>query len=269
MKIPKQLQDTEFRFYLIVKNSKLPLENRWNSVRNYGYDHPILETYTGNLGVVCGHGGLVVVDFDDKLYYDSVKNSLPATFTVITAGKRLPHLYYRLTDWPEQGLKKVKIDHPVTKARMCDVQMSRCGVVAPGSVIDRRRYEPNELSIYEINLKALLSALRVKSEPEQCRAVEHNNLPKNSLKMRLAYAVLKLCDVKVNYNGLMKCPFHPMSGKGNLSVLPSGKIYCFHEELHWWPDEFLRDCKNVPMHEVHSIIKNINEGLKGADKDGS
>jgi len=39
--------------------------------------------------------------------------------------------------------------------------------------------------------------------------------------------------VFVKNNGLYKCPFHEMAGKGNLSIMPDGGLYCFHEQKGW------------------------------------
>lgn len=49
-RIPKQLQKEEFRFVLLGKNSKLPIEEDWQNTNNYRYDDPKLLNHLANGG---------------------------------------------------------------------------------------------------------------------------------------------------------------------------------------------------------------------------
>jgi len=97
--IPKRLMELDFRFYLLGKGSKIPQEKLWNSKNNYPYFHSKLIAHLkkdSNYGICTGYGNLIIIDFDDYDFYKGVRNKLPYTFTVTSAGKRCPHYYYIL-----------------------------------------------------------------------------------------------------------------------------------------------------------------------------
>ena len=150
--IPQQLRDSRIRFYLIGSNSKIPIEAAWNKTGNYHYDDPKLLRHMGNYGVVCGLGGVIVLDFDDKEYHEGMKHLLPETFVVITAGKQLPHYYYFLEG--NEMFKKIGVNNREGK-RVCDIQALGSGVVAPGSRYKERFYTPNCIAIQTITLAQL------------------------------------------------------------------------------------------------------------------
>ena len=97
--IPEQLKNSNFKFFLVKKNEKLPLEYKFNSENCYLFFEPKLRNHLlkeGNIGVICGYGGLIVIDFDDADYQKEKENLLPKTFTCKSAGKGLKHFYYIL-----------------------------------------------------------------------------------------------------------------------------------------------------------------------------
>src|SRR5210317_1090481 len=101
--IPKQLKNPLFRFILIGSNGKIPLEKQWQTVNNYEHNSVTLQTHIknkGNYGVATGFGNLVVLDFDSLDAYNKVCGYLPDTFSVLSASKKYPHLYY-IVDKPE------------------------------------------------------------------------------------------------------------------------------------------------------------------------
>ena len=73
--IPVQLQKEEFRFVKIERNTKKPIGYDWTT-KNYKFnDQNLLDwlKIEGNsYGVVCGFGGLIVLDFDDLKTQDIV-----------------------------------------------------------------------------------------------------------------------------------------------------------------------------------------------------
>ena len=256
MQIPEQLKDLSFRFYLVRKNGKIPLEKKWNTVNNYTYKEIMNLNVKTNYGVVCGFGNLIVLDFDDKAYYDSIKDMLPPTFTVITAGKRLPHMYYILES--KEQIKKIGINK--NNGRVCDIQTCRCGVVAPGSSIGERFYESQGGTIARISYPQLRLIFGLddikKIKKHDPKKKYTGKVLKNNQKHEIASAVLRLCDVEVK-NGNMQCPFHAMSGPGNLTILESGMIYCFHCMKSLWPDQFLAEMKKITQQKAQKIIKEI------------
>ena len=90
--IPQNLKDKNFRFVLIRSKTKKPYEHQWQQTNNYSQEHKKLLEYKGNVGVICGYGGLVVLDIDNKdfiKYFDEKLN----TFTVET-GSGGRHYYF-------------------------------------------------------------------------------------------------------------------------------------------------------------------------------
>jgi hypothetical protein len=263
--IPEQLRNEEFRFFLVCKNSKRPYEKKWNTQACYPYHSHKLKSHDGNYGIVCGFGDLVVLDFDDKAFYDSVKDKLPKTFTVTSASKRLPHLYYILKD-SDVKVGKMYVDGDDGK-RLCDIQSQGQGIVGPGSSIDRKYYEPNDHPIVDISVFDLVNILDPKL-PGVKTAFKGANV-NNPRKKDIALAVLHLSGVELgeevkNY----KCPFHKMSGQGNLTLLDTGKVYCHHCLGHWWPDELLAKVKNIPYWLARSVVKSVEIMYEEAREDG-
>ena len=99
MRIPIQLRNTEFRFFLVKRGDKTPFEKRWNSDNCYKFFSKKLNNHIengGNYGICTGYGNLIVIDFDDEAYQKKKSPLLPKTFTVKSAGKGLKHFYYVL-----------------------------------------------------------------------------------------------------------------------------------------------------------------------------
>jgi hypothetical protein len=92
MVIPKQLLKSEFRFCLIKPQSKAPYEYNWQNRCNYIFNDIKITDHKGNLGIVCGYGGLVVLDIDNKDYVEEFDNELN-TFSVET-GSGGRHYYF-------------------------------------------------------------------------------------------------------------------------------------------------------------------------------
>ena len=92
VEIPKQLQNEKFRFVLIATKSKAPFEIQWTNKNNYSFNHKKIINHKGNFGIVCGYGGLVVLDVDNpqfKKEFDDKTN----TFTTET-GSGGRHYYF-------------------------------------------------------------------------------------------------------------------------------------------------------------------------------
>lgn len=257
--IPMQLQDSEYRFYLVRKNQKLPLELLWNTKRCYQFNDPKLQNHIlkgGNYGVVTGYGNLIVLDFDNKEFYDSVKNQLPQTFTVLSATKRMPHLYYHLK---AEMIKKKGID--IDSKRVCDIQAYHNGVVAPESKVNERSYDVLlPCQIVTIAKQSLEDIFKVKLQyvnPNITEgfAITQAASPSPEL-VTLAIKQLTLAKVERTHQRLWKCYKHDMNGIGNLTVMPNGRLYCFHCQTLWlsaqqYIDDYLiyKESKRIVLNE--------------------
>jgi hypothetical protein len=241
LKIPRQLRKSEIRFYLIGPNSKTPIQKNWNieGGNNYCYyDRLLLEHLKrgGNYGVVTGLGTMIVLDFDDIAYYNQVADKLPPTFTVRSASKRMPHLYYWLVGGPM--FRKTGVD--IDGKRVLDIQAEGSGVVAPNSSVNRKFYSmENSLDIAEIELQKLQEIFKFKAEEPTDR--ELRNHTQNDEAVTVTTEILKFHGINRTGPLLYECPFHEMQGKGNLHVMPDGNLYCFHEQRTWNIHQFINE----------------------------
>ena len=133
--IPKQLENNQFRF-IKVRDNKAPLEDDWTGKNNYlWYESEIVNYIEKNkrYGVLCGCGGLVVIDFDNKEVQDEIMPKLPETFTVKSAGKGLFHLYY-ITEEAE-SFKILNLN----KETLADIQGKGKQVIGAGTIMPMAR----------------------------------------------------------------------------------------------------------------------------------
>src|SRR3989344_3779570 len=123
MEIPKQLQNNEFRFVLLLKNNKVPFEKEWQTKNNYKYDDIKVINHKGNLGLVCGYGELVVLDIDDLSLIEEFDKKID-TFAVKT-GSGGRHYYFICDDKFDKSYYKLSNDSG-------ELRVSNSQVVCPG-----------------------------------------------------------------------------------------------------------------------------------------
>lgn len=121
MVIPQQLQKDGFRFVLITPQNKAPIEMNWTKTNNYPFNHPKILNHKGNLGIVCGYGGLVVLDIDDKSKLNEFNID---TFTVET-GSSGRHLYF---------ICKEEFKQSVYVLSCGELRVKNSQVLIPGSI---------------------------------------------------------------------------------------------------------------------------------------
>lgn len=229
-RIPNQLLNSEFRFFLVGANRKTPIEKRWNTENCYMFfENKLLNHISngGNIGICTGYNNLIVIDFDVKDYQDLKEPMLPKTFTVKTAIKGLHHLYYFLDG---VMIRKIGIG---LDPRLADIQAGKDGIVIPPSTIKDKCYTiVNDRPIAHIDCKTLNRVFGIKDFKESRRKKFKEEEPQPK-KIQEAINLFKQLGIKRTNHRHFKCPFHRMSGAGNLWVGCSGSIYCFHC-LGWW-----------------------------------
>jgi hypothetical protein len=227
---PNQLKSESFRFYLAA-NNKRPLEQKWNSTNALKHDDLKLLEHNGCYGICTGYGGLIVVDFDDREYYDKVKRLLPHTFCVKTAIKQLYHLYFILDG---EMINKVGID--IDGKRVCDIQAAGAGIIAPESYIsmpdgtDRYYRIVTDVPIAHISLAKLKEVFQFQESKKR----EWNGMTRTDPEA-MQQAMITLHQRGIRRRGAYKyeCPFHKMSGGGNLVLFRDGALKCFHCDSYW------------------------------------
>lgn len=224
--IPNQLRRDDFKFIKLIANDKKPIEPNYKTINNYS--HSDLERYKGNIGILCGYGNLIVVDFDNLDYYNSIKSKLPDTFTIQTAKKKLPHLYYIV----DKTFESVKITDG--KKSKCDLicQGSPSYVVTSPSEIDGNRYEViNDLPIQSIKQQEIFEILGIsvsqnanKQEyPEELQDEEAQQI-KKSVKLS---TIFRLMGNKPDRKNMIKCIFHNDSDPSLHIDDDKGLYHCF------------------------------------------
>ncbi|MEK6883808.1 MAG: phage/plasmid primase, P4 family [Nanoarchaeota archaeon] len=157
--IPKILQKEEFRFVKIRTKEKAPFELDWTMDRNYKYNDKEIINHIemgGNYGIVCGYGGLVVIDCDTFILKELVDKYLNPTL-IIKTGSGKYHYYFTAKNTQKRVLNFGKLHYG-------EIQGKGSQVVAPGSIHPcGNRYEIDvHVPISELNeddLKRLLNKI--------------------------------------------------------------------------------------------------------------
>ena len=237
--IPTQLLNPEFRFYLVGRNAKLPIEKKWNSENNYPYFHTKLINHLksgGNMGIVTGINGLIVLDFDSWDYYRSVMFELPYTFTVQTASSRMPHYYYFLEG---EMIRKVGVNDK-DKNRLMDIQAARSGIICPPSSIDRKyyfKYSDNPIASITIDeLKAIFDI----NPQAPTLYTGSKDIPNNDA-VNASITTLEHNNIQRTGQWSWKCPFHESRSSKSLYMFNNANLHCFHCERHYKSVHYLID----------------------------
>lgn len=228
--IPEQLKNPNFRFCLIKARDKVPLEKDWTVTNNYKFDDLKLLTHiesTGNYGVICGYGNLLVVDFDNEEVQKEIDPLLPQTFTVKT-GRGLLHKYY-ITDSSET----IKVLNEF-KNTLADIQGKGKQVIGPNSIHPNGNiYEVvDDVPIATIPMSEVRALFARYQSVEQANKVHHqqplilDELAEEIKSKINVIDVLKKYRVDVSKNPT-KCPFHESTG-GKCLSFKANLWHCFH-----------------------------------------
>jgi len=93
--IPDALRIDTFRFVLLKKRDKVPVNKNWTDSTIKYNSLDLLEWVKkgNNYGVIGGYGNLIILDFDDQQIQDRFEPILPKTFTVRTGTGKM-HKYF-------------------------------------------------------------------------------------------------------------------------------------------------------------------------------
>jgi len=149
------LDRNDFRFLRIKPQDKRPVDE-WRK-NNFSVSDKTLQDWIengGNYGILCGEGGLLVIDIDNEKYVKEIKERLPRTFTIKTA--KGYHFYYICPDFEKKIILKKDGEH------VGECQWKGQYVVAPGSVHPSGAvYKIDScLPVIEVKQKEILKALR-------------------------------------------------------------------------------------------------------------
>lgn len=233
--IPKQLQNKDYRFCILgkanSKKCKIPIEKKWNTINNYGYNSPKLLQHIKsghNYAIITHYGELLVIDFDAEWYQKALMHMMPNTFTVKSGGKGLYHLYYKI----DKPFRKFSIK---SKGKtIADFLCLKSATVAPGSIHESgRAYEIINNSKIAPITQDFLKYILGKNFPERIVQVSNykrttNKLPDMMREVISPSMVLQVLGVDTARNPC-ECPFHSSSGGSNLAYNNDhGVMHCFN-----------------------------------------
>ncbi len=236
MRIPKQLQKSEFNFVLLRKSEKIPFQNGWQKKNIKFNDSELIKHLngSGNYGVMGGgERNLIIVDFDNEELQHEIIKKLPETFTVVT-GSGLYHKYFYSDNSNSFKIYSENLD------TLLDVQGKGKQVVAPNSI------HPNGNS-YKIiqdkpiafipysELKAIIIPYDKKPKKQEQQKQKYESNPEfennfiETVKERVSMDnVLSVVGVDTSTTPT-NCPFHDSKG-GKCFGFNQDTWHCFHCE---------------------------------------
>jgi len=245
---PDVLREEEFRFCKVIHKGKRAFEKKFNTPE-VAYQYHSCDLFgkwlmdsKGNYGVLCGYGGLFVLDFDDLATFEKVKKALPPTMMVKSAGKNLPHLYYK--DPNAKKISKVLFDD-ADGNRIIDLQGQGTYVVGPGSVAPNKEgvmkeYRlVNKLPITNTSyldicstLDSLLGSTNTKVSkkmPFKAKRIAHTgDERKDKIKNYISMPQLLAHYGSNVYIKRTSCPFGHSSTSGKNVQFDNDLMYCHH-----------------------------------------
>jgi hypothetical protein len=260
--IPPQIQVPDFRLVPILCGHKKPEGKKWSTEANYPFNHSIIAGYLAeghNYGVLCGIGGLVVLDVDDLVRLEAmgIISNLPETFTVRT-GRGGLHFYFLCL-----GLQdKIILEDPELKdsegdpLHLGELQAQGQQVVGPGSIHPNgNRYEIIKdapiVTIAKADLLQILSPLRQVStqEAEQKREIRRRKSGGSSIGDSIP--IESICwpkEVKERAGSEVRGshPLHGSTSGKNFAVNTSKNCWhCFRHKSGGGPLEWIAVMKGI------------------------
>ena len=251
MNIPNKLQKDGFRF--IKLNGKIPIEKDWQNTANYSYKK---FNHKFNYGVATGYGGLVVIDWDNKEFYEKLKDQFPETFTVQTGSGGI-HNYF-LTDDPQSF--KILDENQVTLA---DIQGKGKQVVGAGSI--HPEAQKPYIVLKDIDLAVLQKEKLDKIFEHTKKALknsEHTVYDFSLIEFDRIKKYLKFKENKVN------CLWHKEKDPSLTFYLDTGQYHCFgcgkHGKISEFISEYIKNYLDDKQEYLFEAFNNFTNYLSQA-----
>lgn len=247
-----QYNNKGFRFILVAAKGKNPIERDWTTKNNYPISHPKIKKHVknkGNIGVLCGCGGLCVIDIDNSKLLPYVRQ-LPKTFQVITGSGGL-HIYYKC---PELQKKIIFYDK---KEHLGEIQSHGTQIIAAGSThpSGKRYLVYRDLPIKTIKLEQLKKVFERfigKEEPKaERKIIKGSGITSKIVEKVSIIGLAKEYGFDVRGNKAV-CKFHNDT-KPSMSFEDSkGLFYCHGCNIGGNIVDFLALCKEKEFKKIGS-----------------
>lgn len=184
IRLPKQLQDSRFRFVPCRVADKHTIAEKGQSWKPFVTDFIGIAKHEGNVGVLGGNG-IMLIDLDgfDRKETEQIKVILGETFTVETGSRRGFHLYY----FCDTINKDIHLSEEPKK--QIEIRAREKYVLAPGSIHDETKLEYAVVTDVPITsvapefielLKKLYNAFKIDNKLYQLWRGEILNFPSRS-----------------------------------------------------------------------------------------
>jgi len=216
------------RFVKIIRGTKKPFEKDWvNKPYSWEEIQEHIKTQQ-NYGVLCGYGGLIVIDSDTPELKEVIEKELPETFRVKT-GSGGCHDYFMC----EELKKKLIL---TTDKHYGEVQSFGTQVVAPGSIHPNgsnytveKDLEIATITIQELTnaIKPFMSEVKEREERAQREITDYGDSDINTLNIE---DIMSTSGFKNKGNGEMygENPWHGSSTGMNTWINPGKNVaFCF------------------------------------------
>jgi P4 family phage/plasmid primase-like protien len=228
MQLPIQLQNPQFRFTRVVKDTKQPFDKAWGKTGNFVFDAPEYLEHQGNTGILLGKKfGIISIDLDKKgnnPYFQEtinlVESMLPKTFSYDTPSGGRQYLYFN------DELEKI-IDLKKEGKHCGELRGNGQSMIPPSSINGNAYKIFNDLPINKVSLEDIAHAL-----PDYIKIEEE--APETNMKQdgeRIQLDISKVVDLKqlTNYGGGKYRGEHPVHGSstGQNFEIDTNKNYWF------------------------------------------
>lgn len=226
--VPNQLNKENIKFCRVQRGKKKPFEKNWT---NKPYSFTEIQDFLDkeNYGIICGYGGIAVIDCDNEELSDLIKKEFPETFTVKTGGGGF-HFYYLI---PELKKKLILDKDRGHENHLGEVQSHGAQVVGPGSLHPNGNFYEviNYKEIQSISIEFLYEKLgqftrEIKDSINSAEMEKETNEEIDDLNITSIWSTSGMKKQGDEYYGAH--PMHGSSGGMNFWINPSKNIWhCF------------------------------------------
>lgn len=227
MQLPIQLQNPNFRFTRVVKNTKQPLDKAWGKTGNWKFDDKEYQEFDGNTGILLGKKyGIISIDLDkkgDNPYFEEtvnlVETLLPKTFCYQTPSGGRQYLY--LND----ELEKI-IDLKKNEKHCGELRGNGQSMIPPSQINENKYQVLHDLALNKVSLEEISTALTdfvvIEKETEEVNMVQDGE--------RIQLDISKI----VNLNELTNCGGGKYRGEHPIHGSSTGQNFEIDTTKNYW-----------------------------------
>lgn len=234
MILPIQLQNPNFRFTRVAKDTKQPIDKAWSQTGNWKFDDKEYQQHEGNTGLLLGKKyGIISIDLDkkgDNPFFEEtvtlVETMLPKTFAYETPSGGRQYLFYN------EELEKI-IDLKKEGKHCGELRGNGQSMIPPSRMGDKLYKVINDLPINKASVEeityALANYIKIAEEETQKNIIQDGE--RIQIDISKVYDLSKLTNCgSGKYRG--EHPEHGSSTGQNFEIdTMKGFWYCFRHNV--------------------------------------